>query len=89
MVRFTKKVKDFIAEYERQYVAHSKSASDLEALIKSFVSDTSVDVHLVSSRPKHPDSLRAKLRRKSYADPHVQLTDRIGIRVVSTYTNRF
>lgn len=85
MVRFTKKVKGFIAEYERQYAENSKSATHLEALIKSLVNDTSVDVHLVSSRAKDPDSLRAKLRRNSYTDPEIQVTDRIGIRVITYY----
>ncbi len=85
MVRFTKKVKAFIAEYERQYSVLTKSVANLETLVRSFVRDTSVDVHLVGSRAKEPDSLRAKLRKKKYANPELELTDRIGVRIITYY----
>jgi ppGpp synthetase/RelA/SpoT-type nucleotidyltranferase len=87
MVRFTKKVKRFIADYERQHSEIARSASRLEGLIKSFVEDSSADVHLVTSRAKEPDSLRSKLRRKKYPDPARELTDRIGVRIITYYRN--
>ena len=85
MVKFTKKLKSFIADYERRYAATARSASYLETLLRSFVRDTSADVHLVCSRAKDPDSLRAKLRSKSYTDPEIQMTDRIGARIITYY----
>ncbi len=85
MVRFTKIIRGFIANYEREYAATAKSASYLESLLKSFMKDTSVDIHLVASRAKDPDSLRAKLRRKSYTNPESQMTDRIGVRIITYY----
>jgi ppGpp synthetase/RelA/SpoT-type nucleotidyltranferase len=42
-------------------------------------------VHLVAARAKQPDSLRGKLRRKKYSDPAAQVTDTVGVRVITYY----
>ena len=85
MVKFTKKIQTFIAKYEREFAATSDSAKQLEELLKSLIRGTSINTHLVTSRAKHPDSLRAKLRRKVYVDPETEVTDRIGGRIITYY----
>lgn len=85
MGRLSRKAAEFIASYEREFEGHKNRATKLTLLVRQIVEAVGVDIHLVSARAKHPDSVRAKLRRKKYADPAAQLTDRIGIRVITYY----
>ena len=57
----------------------------MKILVRQVVRDLDVDIHLVTARAKQPDSLRGKLRRKSYSDPSVQVTDTIGVRIITYY----
>jgi Uncharacterized protein conserved in bacteria len=44
-----------------------------------------LDIHLVVGRAKKPDSVLAKVRRKAYGRPSQQLTDQVGIRIITYY----
>ncbi len=51
-----------------------------------YVDSLLLDVeHVTLARAKSIDSVRAKLRKKRYRDPWHQLTDLVGVRVVSYY----
>ena len=47
--------------------------------------DSGREIHLVAARAKTLDSLRGKLRRKRYTNPGDQITDLIGVRVITYY----
>src|SRR5262249_10940698 len=49
--------------------------------------DPALKLHLVSCRAKDPSSLKRKLRLKGYTNPEKQLTDRIGLRVITYYSD--
>jgi ppGpp synthetase/RelA/SpoT-type nucleotidyltranferase len=85
MGRLSQKAAIFIAGYERRYQAHKEIASRIEDLVRQVVRDLGVDVHLVTARAKGPDSLRGKLRRKNYSDPSAQVTDTVGVRIITYY----
>src|SRR5579862_8510120 len=85
MARLTKKALRFLKEYETTYRKCCDVATGLEATIERLVRDTGREIHLVVGRAKELDSLRGKLRRKQYPNPRDQVTDLIGIRVITYY----
>lgn len=74
-----------MATYERRYESHKEIARRIEELVRQVVRDLGLDIHLVVARAKSPDSLRGKLRRKTYSDPSMQVTDTVGVRVITYY----
>jgi len=85
MGRLSQKAAIFVAGYERHYQAHKEIARRIEDLVRQVVRDLSVDIHLVTARAKAPDSLRGKLRRKNYSDPAAEVTDTVGVRIITYY----
>src|SRR5947209_3899219 len=76
--------------YERYGVAYSDwcdSASAAETVVQRILDPYNLDLHLVAARAKAPLSLLQKLRTKDYSDPENQVTDRIGVRVITYYEN--
>lgn len=71
---------------------HQNEMEDAAALAREIVnrvvSETGVFVHVVSGRAKQVDSLRGKLRRKQYKTPSKQVTDLIGVRVITYYRDQ-
>lgn len=61
------------------------AAERARELVSQVVNESGLVVHAVSARAKSPASLRAKLRRKSYTDPAKQITDIIGVRIITYY----
>jgi ppGpp synthetase/RelA/SpoT-type nucleotidyltranferase len=85
MARLTKAALRFLQGYENTYEKYRDVASVLEEKIESLVRETGSDIHLVTARAKALDSLRSKLRRKRYSNPREQITDLIGVRVITYY----
>lgn len=75
----------FLKRYERQFPRLSEAAKLAEQLVREIVSDVAVEMHIISSRCKQPDSLRLKLRRKKYRQPGRQVTDKVGVRVITYF----
>lgn len=75
----------FIRGYEEEYSAAQTAARLACKAVERSLEDLGVFVHVVSARAKKPDSLRRKLRRKQYKDPDRELTDLIGVRVITYY----
>lgn len=55
--------------------------------MEEILADSGIDYHVVTARCKDLDSLRVKLRSKAYRRPSVQVTDKVGVRVVTYYEN--
>jgi ppGpp synthetase/RelA/SpoT-type nucleotidyltranferase len=85
MSRLTKKAIQFLHDYEKEFDEYRAAASTVERHIESLVIDARREIHLVAARAKTLDSLRSKLRRKGYSNPRDQITDLIGVRVITYY----
>lgn len=63
------------------------SAAEMaETIIERVLLERNIDLHVVSGRAKEPVSVLGKIREKDYGNPYIQLTDRLGVRVI-TYFN--
>jgi ppGpp synthetase/RelA/SpoT-type nucleotidyltranferase len=78
----TKRCREFLAQYIIDYQRHNSAAQAAKAYVDSLLGDFE---HVTLARAKTVDSLRAKLRKKRYPNPTTQLTDLVGVRVVSYY----
>lgn len=75
----------FLNDYSGQ-IATAQSAADMARdTISGIVRQSGRVVHTVSARAKGLTSLRGKLRRKRYSHPAKQVTDLIGVRVITYY----
>lgn len=83
----TKKARQFLYEYSQELAALQDTARLAEGLIKSIIKPAHLEIHQVAARAKGQDSMRLKLRRKRYDDPERDVTDKIGVRVITYYTD--
>lgn len=75
----------FIAAYRDLYPTAAEAAKLACVAVERALADTGAFVHVISGRAKKPESLLGKLRRKKYYRPSSQLTDLIGVRVITYY----
>lgn len=54
-------------------------------IIVSLLDANNIDYLAVSGRTKNPVSIREKIKRKSYSDPEIQMTDLSGIRIIAYF----
>lgn len=85
MPRLTRPAQEFLKAYAAQYPLVQNAARLVESEVERVVRDTGAFIHAVTARAKSVDSLRGKLRRKPYKRPGQQLTDLIGVRVITYY----
>jgi ppGpp synthetase/RelA/SpoT-type nucleotidyltranferase len=77
--------KDFLEGYSQRVPALEEAAKLAERVVVDILSDRGVQVSQVSSRVKSLPSVRAKVREKKYDKPQIELTDSIGLRVLTYY----
>jgi ppGpp synthetase/RelA/SpoT-type nucleotidyltranferase len=85
MPKLTAKDKSFLADYSSDYKEYQLAATEANALVADILSDQDIDIIQITSRAKKVSSIKVKLRRKRYSDPVDQLTDKIGVRVITCY----
>ncbi len=85
MVGLNRPALRFLDSYERQYQEAEEAAKLIREIVTEIVRHTSALVHVVTARAKTLESVRGKLRRKDYPDPDRQMTDLIGVRVITYY----
>jgi putative GTP pyrophosphokinase len=85
MSGLNKTSRTFLKSYEAIYPDAVKAATIARDLVSQAASEAGVFIHAVSSRAKSIESMRAKLRRKSYRNPKKQMTDVVGVRVITYY----
>lgn len=77
------------SEYYCAYVQAFEQYRDFARAGQGYISQALADgglvPHAVTARAKTPASLLRKLRHKSYGDPASQITDIVGIRVITSY----
>ena len=74
--------------YQTQLSRYEDRAVQLESFVRDQLTDKAYDLHIVSARAKSADSLRQKLLRKDYTDPQRQMTDLVGVRVITYYAEQ-
>lgn len=79
------RAQSYYQRYLRERDDWQEVAEVAEGFIRQLLVDEAIQVHLVSARAKSPGSLLAKIRLKEYGDPYRQLTDRVGVRIVTYY----
>jgi len=81
----TSRAREFLYNYSADLVNAQERALQAERLIKSIIKPTHLEIHQVTARAKSLDSMRLKLRRKRYQQPEREITDVIGVRVITYY----
>lgn len=76
---------DFINNYSKGQPARHARADLLETIVKDWLELGGFDIHGVESRAKSVDSVRLKVLRKGYGNPGMQLTDKIGTRIITHF----
>lgn len=84
MVGTTHSAELFPAAYSSVFPKLEKAAEQAGGLVESLLGSR-VQVHLISNRAKLPDSALAKILGKNYKVPLHELTDSIGVRVITYY----
>lgn len=79
------KAKSFTEWYKGELPRYQKAAVLAQDLVREAIDAHNVESHLILARPKALHSIRDKLRRKTYSDPQIELTDKVGVRVVVYY----
>jgi ppGpp synthetase/RelA/SpoT-type nucleotidyltranferase len=74
----------FYEEYRDHLDGYADAAKEAEEAIRSLLRGN-VRGAQVTARAKTPLSLLAKLRRKHYGNPAAELTDLVGVRVITQY----
>ncbi|MEM7122339.1 MAG: hypothetical protein AAF563_13730 [Pseudomonadota bacterium] len=77
----------FLRSYEQQYRQFQAEAELARGFIKEVTRGSSALVHTIAARAKTPESVLRKIRRKHYSDPDKQVTDLIGVRVITFYSD--
>lgn len=77
----------FSAAYIQFLPELQRAAAEAEKLVASLLSAFLPEIHLISARAKSPDSALFKVLGKRYRNPLTELTDCIGVRIVTYYAS--
>lgn len=75
----------WLKEYRAAYPLYDEAAKIAASVISETVSGYPIAIHSVNGRAKKPGSATEKLQRKGYGRPKRQMTDIIGVRVITSY----
>jgi ppGpp synthetase/RelA/SpoT-type nucleotidyltranferase len=56
-----------------------------KSVVAEILEPLNLDIHVIEARPKAFESVLEKIRRKGYGVPGRQLTDQVGVRVITYY----
>jgi ppGpp synthetase/RelA/SpoT-type nucleotidyltranferase len=75
----------FIRGYENRFAILENCAPVARKVVKELLHSLQLDTHVIIARPKSYHSALEKIRSKGYGSPSRQLTDQIGVRVITYY----
>jgi ppGpp synthetase/RelA/SpoT-type nucleotidyltranferase len=75
----------FLEEYRSSLNQLQQAALEAQLFLEELVSAYPHAVHAVKTRAKSVDSMREKLRKKTYKNPSIDVTDTIGARVITYF----
>ncbi len=76
---------DWVSQYRGRLLAYQEFAARIESLVTDLLRRRAIDFAQIESRAKKIESFEEKIARKRYAEPLDQMTDLVGIRVVTYY----
>ncbi len=85
MARLSRGSREFLANYERRLGIYQEAALQAENYVCGVLKSLVTPIHAVTARAKGVESLRGKLRRKGYSTPRYQVTDLIGVRIITYF----
>lgn len=77
--------KQYYSAYCEAFDKYSNFAREGKALVAELLADGGLVPHAVTGRAKDPGSLLRKLRRRAYGNPATEITDIVGIRVITYF----
>src|SRR5438876_435182 len=81
----SQKARRFYERYVERFDDLERAADIVERKARDVLGPHNFDLHLVTARAKDAASVLKKIRVKGYGDPARQLTDQIGLRVITYY----
>jgi len=75
----------WLLKYRSEFESYKAAASEIEVQIVDALKGHSLNVQLVETRAKSPDSVAEKIRRRQYGDPARQFDDLLGARVITLF----
>lgn len=75
----------WLAAYEDLHAEYQAAAEAAKQQILDALAGNPIAIHQVTARAKTLASVRGKLRDKDYDNPESQMTDLLGVRVITTY----
>jgi ppGpp synthetase/RelA/SpoT-type nucleotidyltranferase len=78
--------RNFLKKYRSEFPDYKIKAETLEKFIKSILQGSQIEIHKIEARAKDPASVHLKLLRKQYRRPQSQLTDKLGVRIITYYS---
>lgn len=76
-----------ISDYDSQQRTFSSFSNSLKSLIESFLLNSNIEVHTISSRVKDRASLEQKILSKGTYECLSDITDVIGVRIITHYAD--
>ena len=75
----------FVERYATEHAKFDAAALEAQTYVAGLVVGHVVPIHAVIGRPKSVTSLRGKVRRKGYDNPANEVTDLVGVRVITYF----
>lgn len=76
---------EFFHSYESKRASYERAAVEAREAIEVRLLDRGIYLHSVTARSKDPLSLLQKLRNKKYLSPSTEVTDLVGVRVITYF----
>jgi putative GTP pyrophosphokinase len=80
---------DLIRQFIHQRPSYEQLASEAAYILDKRLREAGIKFSAVTHRAKTEESLRKKLKMKSYSNPLEEVTDLAGVRIVYQYSNDF
>ncbi len=80
--------RSFYEEYRHRHRDMEAAAQLASRVVHDSLRSSAFDIHLVAGRAKDPASLLRKMRSKNYGNPAFEVTDQVGVRVITYFPDQ-
>lgn len=80
-------VDEILNEYDQKIHLNREFSQSMVALVSALISSSSIQAHSITSRVKDKESLSKKIKKKDKYTALNQLTDIVGLRVITNYSD--
>lgn len=85
MGRMSARARQFVERYAADHLKFDAAAREAQDYIAGLLAPHVIPIHAVIGRSKTVTSLRGKIRRKNYLNPATEVTDLVGVRVITYF----